>query len=534
VNTALIDIDGKALEGLIQRVTEAREYGLALSPEDNQLLLDALLTLTHVQESLSSKDITLHKLRKLLGMVRSSEKLSDLLNTDTPRKSRKSGGKSASLRRKPSATRVKPDVRHHPLEDHTKGDPCPECPKGKLNRYDPARLLRITGQSPFVPVEHLSERLRCSACGIYLTATLPDEVKVDGHADQKYGYSARTLMALNKYFAGSPFYRQESLQNVLGVSVTASTVYDQCEYLSNDVVPVFRELQRLAADARHYCLDDTGNRITGQAPVLKKKRGSQKEHIRTGIYSSGLIATLDDHRDIVLLNTSIGHAGEFIDEVLRGRSPGRAPPILMSDALPSNNPMVIADAIRSFCNAHARRQFVDILSHFPEQVEDVMVRYARIWENETEAISNALSASERLVWHREKSLPVMADIRTWGMGLLRTGEVEENSALGKAIRYFDRHYDGLTRFCTTEGARLDNNRMEAMLKLVVRNRKNAMFFKTGVGAAVADVITSVIATSAEAGVNVFGYFNALQRHATLVKNSPGNWLPWNYEKQLQA
>lgn len=43
------DIDGKALEALIARVTEAKENNLALSPEDCQLLLDALTTLIGMQ-----------------------------------------------------------------------------------------------------------------------------------------------------------------------------------------------------------------------------------------------------------------------------------------------------------------------------------------------------------------------------------------------------------------------------------------------------------------------------------------------------
>jgi hypothetical protein len=41
--------------------------------------------------------------------------------------------------------------------------------------------------------------------------------------------------------------------------------------------------------------------------------------------------------------------------------------------------------------------------------------------------------------------------------------MEENSGLGKAIRYFDNHFDGLTCFCRIEGAMVDDNLMEAML-----------------------------------------------------------------------
>jgi hypothetical protein len=41
-----------------------------------QNLLPIVLSFAHLHERLSERDITLHKLRKLAGIVRSSEKLS--------------------------------------------------------------------------------------------------------------------------------------------------------------------------------------------------------------------------------------------------------------------------------------------------------------------------------------------------------------------------------------------------------------------------------------------------------------------------
>jgi len=68
VSKPFIDIDGKALDALIARVTEAKENSLALSPEDCQLLLDSLVTLSTMQHRLAHHDVTVHKLRKLLGI----------------------------------------------------------------------------------------------------------------------------------------------------------------------------------------------------------------------------------------------------------------------------------------------------------------------------------------------------------------------------------------------------------------------------------------------------------------------------------
>lgn len=528
LSATIHDIDLEALEALIQRLNDAKDYNLTLSAEDIQLLLLALATLSTLQENIANHGVTIHKLRKLLGIVVSSEHLSTLLNQSRPPKSGKSNKKNPP---KPPRHTVKPKVIHHTLDDLKSGDRCPVCLIGTLSKVDPGVLLRITGHSPYEATKHILQRLRCNACGEYFSADLPDEVKADGEAHQKYGYSARALMAINKYFMGSPFYRQERLQGLLGMPITASTVYDQCEYLANDIHPVFNALLNEGANAQHFYLDDTSNHILDQKSIIKPQRKTGQPKKRTGTYTSGVIATTVAGHDIVLFQTNIGHAGEWIDEILQKREPGQAPPLLMSDALSHNIPSQVT-VIHALCNTHGRRQFVDVLAQFPNEVEQVLNRYKVIWINDEVTQKQAMSAAERLAYHREHSLPIMAQIRQWGEQQLEQGIVEENSGLGKAIRYFIKHYAGLTRFCTVEGAMIDNNEMEAQLKLIVLGRKNASFYKTLAGASVSDVMTSIIATCVRAEVNPFDYLNAIQRHQDRVKANPHAWLPWNYHLNL--
>ena len=332
MNKSFIDIDGKALEALIARVTEAKENHLALSPEDCQLMLDALTTLISMQDSLAAHGTTIHKLRKLLGIEKSSEKHSDLTG--------KSKGTRAKRNKKnhndDDFTPVKPEVVNHPIDGLNKGDTCPDCLTGKVYKVPPGNFLRITGQSPFAPTQHVLEKLRCNTCGAYFTAPLPEEVVKDGTDSQMYGYSARSLMAIYKYFAGLPFYRQGSIQKLLGVKITASTILDQVEQVCNDIYAVYSYLFVLAGDAVHYYLDDTTHRILDQKPIEKKIRNSDKTRLRKGVYTSGVIATTADGRDIVLFETNIGHAGEFIDSILTNRTATCKMPMIMSDALVTN------------------------------------------------------------------------------------------------------------------------------------------------------------------------------------------------------
>ena len=142
-----------------------------------------------------------------------------------------------------------PTVCHHGIEGLEKGKVCPECERGRLYKHQPASFIRIVGQPPLSCEKHIMEQLRCNLCGELFTAALPDEVTRDGVRTQKQGYSASTIMAIGKFYMGNPYYRQESLQSLLGTPVTASTIYDQCALLVAQIFPVWEMLQQQAADA---------------------------------------------------------------------------------------------------------------------------------------------------------------------------------------------------------------------------------------------------------------------------------------------
>jgi hypothetical protein len=528
---AFEELSQAELDGLIERVKDAAAYGLALSAEDLQWLLNALLMLAQIQARMAEQNITLQKLRKLAGIVKSSEQLKHLAPGSAPPKRERQPSQPSP---KPPTEAVLHERCHHCLTELAKGQVCPDCGRGTLYKYAPAVVLRISGQTPLKSTQHTLERLRCNTCGAYFTAELPDAVQQDGPAEQTYGYSARALMAIQKYFAGAPFYRQQTLQQLFGMPVSASTIFDQCEQLANALHPVVACLVARAGEAILYFIDDTTHRILAQGPVNKPDRRTGKPKERTGVYTSGMIAVLADGHHCFLYQTNVGHAGEWLDEILRARPPTAPPPIVMSDALSHNRPSVLPNYHPALCNAHARREFVEVAQLFPDHVPGVLERYALIWKHERYCQDQGLSTLQRLAYHGQHSRAVMEQIRDWGQRQLASGTVEANSGLGQAIGYFTRHYEGLTAFCRLETAPIDNNRMEQALKLIIRGRKNALFFKTPAGAAIADVITSVVATAYQAGVNAFDYLIALQRHADMVKRQPERWLPWNYQTAIEA
>ena len=110
--------------------------------------------------------------------------------------------------------------------------------------------------------------------------------------------------------------------------------------------------------------------------------------------------------------------------------------------------------------------------------------------------------------------------------------MEPNSSLGKAFTYLLSHWESLTQFLRVEGAPLDSNAVERALKLIIRQRKNSLFYASTHSATVASMLTSLIATCAQAGVNALEYLVALQTHRSAVFRQPAAGLPWNYQDNL--
>jgi NTP pyrophosphatase (non-canonical NTP hydrolase) len=392
--------------------------------------------------------------------------------------------------------------------------------------------IRIDGQALLSAVRYELEKLRCSACGEVFTAGLPAAAGED-----KYSARARAVLALGRYYLGLPFYRIEQFQAMVGVPVADATQWDQVERVADSVYPVFEQLKYLAAQSAVIYQDDTHVRILS---LLKENReaaeavaaGQGEALERTGMYTTGLVAS-DGERTICLYLSGRAHAGENLAAVLSLREADREPPIVMSDALAANALADEAAVIRSHCLAHGRRYFTDIEEVFPEECERVIGDFKKVFEHEAVTCQQAMSPSERLAYHQKHSGPLLNALKSWLEAQFEQRLVEPNSSLSKAFNYLLNHWPKLTRFLTVSGAPLENNIVERALKLAIRQRKNSLFHASEHSAYVASVLTSVIATGVQAGVDVLAYLVALQANRRAVFRDPGGWLPWNYPRKLE-
>ena len=315
-----------------------------------------------------------------------------------------------------------------------------------------------------------------------------------------------------------------------------ATQWDQGEIVGDCTYPIFKCLEKLAAQGEVIFQDDTPGRVLTLieenqiARAQAQVQGKAKPDTRTGMQTTALIVQVGDRR-ICLYYTGRRHAGENLAALLTKREPGRDKPLVMSDAL-SHNHAEEAGLIRCHCLAHARRQFSDVADDFPAESAVVVNALKLIYDHDDEARDQDLNAQERLAYHQQYSAPVFTTLQTWLEQQTAGRLVEPNSSLGKAIAYMLEHWETLTRVVKEPGAPLDNNVAERALKLCIRQRKNSLFYATEHSAYIASILTSIIATCVQAGVNTLEYLVAVQEHRHQVFANPRAWLPWNYEAAL--
>jgi rRNA maturation protein Nop10 len=406
------------------------------------------------------------------------------------------------------------------------GQRCPACGRGTLYPLPAGVEIRIDGNALLSAVRYELEKLRCSACGEVFTAAAPAIAE-----SEKYSPRARAVIALGRYYLGLPFYRIEQYQALVGVPVADATLWDLAEQVADSAWPVFEALWALAAQGEVIFQDDTHVRILALLAENRRADAAGNTLERRGMFTTGLVVQVEK-RVICLYQSGRAHAGDNLTDLLARRESGRETPIVMSDALAANQRDDDDTLIRCHCLAHGRRQFTDLEEVFPAEARQVITVLDQVFEHEAITRDQAMTPTERLAYHQTQSGPLLETLHDWLEQQFQERLVEPNSSLGKAFSYLLHHWENLTQFLRVEGAPLDSNAVERALKLIIRQRKNSLFYASTHSATVASMLTSLIATCVQAGVNALEYLVALQTHRSAVFRQPAAWLPWNYQDNL--
>ncbi len=528
-----IETSPSEIEALISRF-ERNE----LTPEDRALNVRLLRLVVTLVSLLERKNFTISRLKRMLFGPSTDRRASSPSPNPAPEPSAAAEGTQTP---EAPSTEAKPRGPGHgrlgasaypgaervcvPHPQLRAGDACPCGCAGRLFVVrEPAILLRRYGQAPITALAFERERLRCSSCQAMFTAPLPE-----GVAETRFDESADAVIAINRYHLGVPWTRSAAFQLLAGVPLPESVQFERCEVLANRLAPVFRQLEREAADADLVHEDDTPVRILSLRAEIEAERATAKGGSkRTGIHTSVIVAKPGCPTQgprIALLTSSRKHAGENSAALLERRSASLGRPIRVGDRAPSNR-VGETGAHEAGCWAHARRKFVEIERSFPDECALVLDHIGELYA--TDEAAKSATSEERLALHQTRSGPVLERLRAWIETGLAERTIEPNSRLGGAVQYLLNAWTQLTEVLRTPGVALDNNEAERVVKVVARQRKNSLFYATTDGAGIGDVLQSVITTCVLNGVDPLGYLTAVGREPDAVRSDPSGWVPWRW------
>ncbi|MCP4473319.1 MAG: transposase [Gammaproteobacteria bacterium] len=274
------------------------------------------------------------------------------------------------------------------------------------------------------------EKLRCNLCGALFQAEVPDKIANAA----KYSDSAISAIALGRYGIGVPFKRRETFQTIQGVPLPDSTQWDLVNKVLYPVIePIVTILITLSSEGKQNYFDDTSNRIIEASQA---------------IHTTAMVSMYDNH-EIHLFLTGPGCGLSKVFPIL---SEHDHPFITMCDAASANYKKKVEEALAArwilcLCLTHARRQFHDVLTIFPETCHEIIKAIGHVYYHDKLCKQRRYSDQKRLRYHQQHSKPTLDALYIWLTNQYQHPKqhrpIEPNSGLGAAIALSNDNYNSL-------------------------------------------------------------------------------------------
>jgi len=433
----------------------------------------------------------------------------------------------------------------HTLVAGVVGAICAACGVGRMSRYRKKLIVVIKGQPLFDAETHHFEQARCRLCGAISTAHGKDTVTSGlGSSYITYDWSACAMLLVMHYFAGMPFKRLESLQAGWGIPMPDANQWTLANDSADLLFPLYKALERHGVNhATALRIDDTGSMVIELRREIRAELaalqalGQSVSDVRTGINATGVYLETEQGK-VLLFFTGRHHAGEVIDQLLEHRRAAQHREdklVKVSDAASKNFSHAHQDELQeAVCNAHAYLKFRAVKDQHCEEYSLAGEVYKKVFDNDDVAAAQGMSPRQRMLYHRQHSLPEMKRLKKMCRDRLMSKLVEPNSPLWEPLTFIINQWERLTRFCEVPSVPLDTNVVEQMLIIPVRYLAGSFNYKTQNGADVGDRHMSLIATANKNGVEPVAYLTeCLENHEDLKKR-PEHYLPWVYRARLSA
>lgn len=391
-----------------------------------------------------------------------------------------------------------------------------DCCQSSLHKIGESRSEKLE----FVPahikvIETIRPKYACKECektGVanhIKTAPMPPTPIPKGIATA----SLLSQLITAKYQYGLPLYRQESMFNDYGISLSRQTMSEwlmRCSELLMPLYDVFKS-ELLAQAVIHA--DETPLKVIRE----------EKSTSYMWVYCCGEDQLNNNKtKNIVLYDYHNSRAAQCPITFLDGYSN-----YLQVDGYAAYGK---TNAILAGCMAHARRKFIDAKTAQGKsktgKADVVLSLIGKLYGIESN-IKTKISGEKHQV-RQDKSKPILDKIQTWVTS--NKEKIPPKSKLGEALTYWHNQADKLETYLKDGRINIDNNRAERAVKPFVIGRKNWLFSNTSRGANASAILYSFVETAKANGLLVDNYLQTCLNELAKKPESLEYLLPWNIKQ----
>jgi len=365
-------------------------------------------------------------------------------------------------------------------------------------------------------IKHIRKIYGCRGCETApVTADKPAQLIEKSMASP----SVLAMLLTTKYVDGLPLHRFETVLSRHGVDIPRQTLARWVIQCGEHLQPLLNLMRdRLLESPVIHC-DET------RVQVLKEPDRDPTSQSWMWVQASG-----PPDRKVVLFDYTTSRAQEVPLRLLEGYRG-----YVMTDDYAGYNALGAQPGVtRLACLAHVRRKFVEAQKVQPKgktgRADIALAMINKLYGIERE-LKDA-SDEQRFVGRQEKSLPVLAQLKSW---LEKTHpQITPQSVLGRAVSYLASNWSKLERYTEAGFLPIDNNAAERAIKPFVIGCKAWLFSDTPRGATASAQIYSLVETAKASGQEPYTWLrHVLERlpQASSVEDFEA-LLPWNCSPEM--
>lgn len=307
-------------------------------------------------------------------------------------------------------------------------------------------------------------------------ASLPNRVIDKGIL----GTSVLAMLIVDKFVDHLPAYRQHQRFLRMGVELNYNTIVDSINKSADILIPLYELHKRKVFESLYLMGDETTIKVLDD-----EKKGST--------HCGYLWGFRCPEEKLIFFEYHPGRNMEVPAALLKGFT-GH----LQIDGYGAYDQFSSRkDIIILYCMAHSRRHFSEALDNDKKISEYALTEIQKLYEIEREI--KGYSNEEKYMARQQRAVPILKSLGEWMVE--QYTRVTPSSAIGKALAYSIRRWEGLSRYTTNGKLRIDNNLVENNMRPIALGRKNYLFAGSHESAQRIAMIYSLLGTCKLHGVN---------------------------------